>query len=55
MSKEITIIIATESKDKIEGIKNAFLQYFPSEEYTIKIYINIIYDRRAICLTGKNI
>ena len=38
MSKEITIIIATESKDKIEGIKNAFLQYFPSEEYTIKIY-----------------
>ena len=39
MKKEkITLLIATTSEDKIEGIRNAFLQYFPKEEFEIKIY-----------------
>lgn len=39
MKKEkITLLIATTSKDKIEGISNAFLQYFPKEEFELKIY-----------------
>lgn len=39
MEKEkISLLIATTSKDKIEGIKNAFLQYFPKEKFEIKIY-----------------
>lgn len=38
MKKNITIVIATTSSDKIEGIKEAFLQYFPKEEFEIKIY-----------------
>lgn len=38
MKKNITIVIATTSNDKIEGIKEAFLQYFPESEFEIKIY-----------------
>lgn len=39
MEKEkITLLIATTSKDKIDGIRRAFLHYFPEEEFEIKIY-----------------
>ena len=39
MKKEkITLLIATTSEDKIEGIRNAFLQYFPKDEFEIEIY-----------------
>lgn len=39
MAKQrITIVIATTSKDKIEGITQAFLQYYPEDEYEIKVY-----------------
>lgn len=39
MEKEkINLIIATTSKDKIDGIREAFLQYFPEEQFEIKIY-----------------
>ena len=36
--KVITLVIATTSEDKIQGIKEGFLQYFPEESYSIKIY-----------------
>ena len=36
--QKITLAIATTSKDKIEGIRRAFRQYFPEEEFEIKIY-----------------
>lgn len=36
--REIVLLIATTSTDKIEGIRNGFLQYFPEEEFEIKIY-----------------
>lgn len=36
--EKITLIIATTSKDKIEGITKAFLQQFPKEKYEIKFY-----------------
>ncbi|MBQ3408171.1 MAG: DUF84 family protein [Clostridia bacterium] len=36
--KVISIVIATTSNDKIEGIKEAFLQYFPEDEFEIKLY-----------------
>lgn len=39
MEKEkITILIATTSKDKIEGITKAYIHYFPKDNYEIKIY-----------------
>ena len=38
MKKNMTIVIATTSIDKIEGIKEAFLQYFPESEFEVKIY-----------------
>ena len=39
MKKErINLLIATTSEDKIEGIKGAFFQYFPEEEFEINIY-----------------
>lgn len=39
MEKEkITLVIATTSEDKIEGIRRGFLEYFPKEEFEIKIY-----------------
>ncbi len=39
MAKQrITIVIATTSQDKIEGIVKAFLQYYPEDEYEIKVY-----------------
>lgn len=39
MEKEkITLLIATTSEEKIKGIRDAFLQYFPEEKYEIKIY-----------------
>lgn len=39
MEKErITLIVATTSEDKIEGIKRGFLEYFSKEEFEIKIY-----------------
>lgn len=39
MEKEkIALLIATTSQDKIEGIKEAFLHYYPEEEFEIKIY-----------------
>ena len=39
MEKEkIILLIATTSTDKIEGIRKAFSQYFPEEEFEIKIY-----------------
>ena len=34
----ITLVIGTTSEDKIQGIKEGFLQYFPKESYDIKIY-----------------
>ena len=34
MEKEkITLVIATTSEDKIEGIRRGFLEYFPKEEF----------------------
>ena len=36
--KELVIVIATLSNDKIEGIKDAFSEYFPKEEFEIKIF-----------------
>lgn len=36
--QKIIIVIATTSEDKIEGIKEAFLEYFPKEQFEIKIY-----------------
>ena len=36
--KVITLVVATTSEDKIQGIKEGFLQYFPGEIYDIKIY-----------------
>lgn len=39
MEKEkIVLLIATTSEDKIEGIKEAFLHYYPEEKFEIKIY-----------------
>ncbi len=39
MDKQIiTLVVATTSEDKIQGIKEGFLQYFPEENYDIKIY-----------------
>ena len=36
--QKITLAIATTSKDKIDGIRRAFIQYFPEKEFEIKIY-----------------
>ncbi len=36
--QKITLLIATTSKDKIDGIRLAFLQYFPEEEFEVKVY-----------------
>ena len=36
--QKIVLVIATTSQDKIEGIKTAFLNYFPADEYEITIY-----------------
>ena len=36
--QKITLAIATTSKDKIDGIRKAFRQYLPEEEFEIKIY-----------------
>lgn len=36
--QKIIIVIASTSEDKIEGIKEAFLKYYPKENYEIKIY-----------------
>lgn len=36
--KNVTIVIATTSKDKIEGIKTAFIQFYPEEAFDLKIY-----------------
>ena len=38
MKKKMTIVIATESDAKIEGIKNAICKFYPNEEYDLKIY-----------------
>lgn len=39
MAKQrITIVIATTSEDKIEGILDAFKKYYPEDEYEIKVY-----------------
>lgn len=34
----ITIVISTVSEDKIEGIKDAFLKYFPEKQFEIKVF-----------------
>lgn len=36
--KKITMLIATRSEDKIQGIIKAFAQFFPKEEYEINFY-----------------
>ena len=36
--KQITIVTTTKSEDKIMGIREAFLKYYPQEEFEIKIY-----------------
>ena len=36
--QKITIVIATTSKDKIDGILEAFMNFFPEEEFEIKFY-----------------
>lgn len=38
--KNVTIVIATTSKDKIEGIKTAFMQFYPENAFNLKIYSN---------------
>ena len=36
--QKMTIVIATTSKDKIDGILEALIHYFPEEEFEIKFY-----------------
>ena len=36
--KVITLVVATMSEDKIQGIKEGFLQYFPEEIFEIRVY-----------------
>lgn len=36
--QKITIVVATTSEDKINGIKDAFSVYFPEGEFELKIY-----------------
>lgn len=36
--QKITIVIGTTSKDKIDGILEALIHYFPEEEFEIKFY-----------------
>lgn len=38
MKKKIIVVIATESKDKISGIQEAFNEFFPDEDYGVKYY-----------------
>lgn len=36
--KTITVVIATKSEDKINGIKEALLDYYPADQYTMQIF-----------------
>ena len=36
--KNIIVVVASKSEDKINGIKEAFSQYYPSDKYDVKIY-----------------
>lgn len=38
--QKINIVIATASTDKIEGIRESFVKFYPEEEYELKIYSN---------------
>ena len=38
MKKNINVVIATKSQDKINGIKEALLDYYPADQYTIQIF-----------------